>query len=153
MARSETGRTTTGRPCERSRTMPYVGDDYLTVKEYKGLRHKWREAQTSTPWKAWATWYLSPAGKRDRDATVHVRQVEAKNQRAVAAGIKAQHRAMDEETARSGLDPVCNDEVSRLKVVANERDPETGGNYSERALAAQRQLGAMGAQPRAGRVG
>jgi hypothetical protein len=125
--------------------MPYVGDDYLTVKEYKGLRQKWREAQTSTPWKAWATWYLSPAGKRDRDATERARQAEDRNQRQFAAGIRAQRQAMDEETARSGLDPVHNDEVSRLRVVANERDPETGGHYSERALAAQRQLAQMGA--------
>jgi hypothetical protein len=88
---------------------------------------------------------LSPAGKRDRDATERARQAEDRNQRQVAAGIKAQRRAMDEETARSGLDPVRNDEVSRLRVVANERDPETGGNYSERALAAQRQLAQMGA--------
>jgi hypothetical protein len=133
--------------------MPYVGDHYLTVKEYKGLRQKWREAQTSTPWKAWATWYLSPAGKRDRDATERTRQAEAKNQRAVAAGIKAQRRTMDEETARSGLDPVRNDDIARFKVQANERDPETGGNYSERGLAAQRKLANMAVQPRAGRAG
>jgi hypothetical protein len=133
--------------------MPYVGDDYLTVKEYKGLRQKWREALTSTPWKAWATWYLSPAGKRDRAAVERARQDEARNQKAVAAEITAQRRAMAEESRQAGLDPVRNDEVSRLRVVANERDPETGGNYSERALAAQRQLAAMSVQPRAGRVG
>jgi hypothetical protein len=125
--------------------MPYVGDDYLTVKEYKGLRQKWREAQTSTPWKAWATWYLSPAGKRDRDATERARQAEDRNQRAVAASIHAQRQAMDEETTEPAV-------LSALHAQANERDIETG-NYSMGALAAQRQLVAMGAQPRAGRVG
>jgi hypothetical protein len=127
--------------------MPYVGDDYLTVKEYKGLRQKWREAQTSTNWKAWATWYLSPAGKRDRAATERARQPEAKNQRAIAAGINAQRRTMDEETARSGLDPVRNDEVARLRELGNERDYETGGDYSMAARRAQRQLREMGVEP------
>jgi hypothetical protein len=116
--------------------MPYIGDDYLTVKEYRALREKYREARTPTPWKAWATWYLSPAGKRDRAAVERAREYEARNKRAVMATIRGMQQAEDEEHRRR-------EELAALRQQANERDGVTF-DYTDRALAAQRQLAQMG---------
>jgi hypothetical protein len=101
--------------------MPYIGDDYLTVKEFKALRQKYREAKTTTPWKAWATWYLSPTGKRDRDVTERARQAEAKNQTAIAAGMRAQRQAMDQE-----WNPIAAQEATIRRAGVRDVDMDTG---------------------------
>jgi hypothetical protein len=121
-------------------TMPYVGDDYLTVKEYRDLRAKYRAAMTTQPWQKWAVHYLSPAGARDRELVQARERYETQNRTQIWAGIQAQREAMDRE-----VEPVHDPEVVRLRELANQRD-ETGG-YSLAALRAQRQLDARGIHP------
>jgi hypothetical protein len=124
--------------------MPYVGDDYLTVKEYRDLRAKYRAAMTTQPWQKWAVHYLSPAGARDRELVRRREATEARNKKLAYAGIQAQREAMERE-----VEPVHDPEVVRLRELANQRD-ETGG-YSLAALRAQRQLAALGVPPRSSR--
>jgi hypothetical protein len=124
-----------------------IGDELISNKRYQELRQLHREARATQPFKAWASYYLSPAGARDRELLRRREQYEAANKAQVWEGITAQRAAMDAESGHAPQDP----EVARLRELANERD-ETGG-YSMAALTAQRQLAAMGMQPRAGRVG
>lgn len=117
--------------------MPHIGDDYLTPKQYQALRQKYREAGTTTPWDRWSRRYLSPAGKRDRDAVQAQQQADTRRQQANAAGIRHQVQEMDEESRRAGLDPVRQEHVAQLLAQANERDWETGGNYARINLTAR----------------
>jgi hypothetical protein len=133
--------------------MPYIGDDYLTVKQYQALRQKYREARTTTPWKPWAAHYLSPAGKRNRELVKAQGEAKARTTKANLAGIRDQIRTMDEETKAAGLDPVRQEQVAQLLVQANERDWDTAGDYSVRAVQAQRRLRELGVDPAAVRTG
>jgi hypothetical protein len=117
--------------------VPHIGDDYLTPKEYKALRQKYRAAQTTVPWDRWSRRYLSPAGKRDRDAVQAQQQADTRRRKAVAAGIRGQVQEMDEESRRAGLDPVRQERVAQRLARANERDWETGGNYARINLTAR----------------
>ena len=81
--------------------MPYVGDDYLTTREYKALREKFKAANTPTPWKRWAAHYLSPAGKRDRELVQAREEYETKTAALAYAQAEAQRAAMDKELPSS----------------------------------------------------
>jgi hypothetical protein len=112
--------------------MPMIGEELVTAKEYRDLRARWRQAQTSTPFKRWAQHELSPAGERDRELVERERQREQANQKRIAAGIRAQRAAMDAETRPEPA------EVRRLREQANQRDGTW--NYTDAAVAAQREL-------------
>ena len=114
--------------------MPMIGEELVTAKQYRELRERWREARTSTPFRAWALHELSPAGERDRELAERTRTREAANQQRIAAGIRAQRAAMNAETAPDTA------EVARLRELANQRDTEAGGEYTAAAITAQRQL-------------
>jgi hypothetical protein len=119
--------------------MPYIGDDYLTAKQYKDLRAKYRAARPTQPWLTWAKYELSPAGERNRAAAERTHRYEARVQAANWAGVAAQRKAMDAQ-----FDPLRGKRIAELTLAANERDLETG-DYSTRALAAQKKLARMGA--------
>jgi hypothetical protein len=121
--------------------MPFIGDDYVTTREYRDLRQKWREAHTTTPWKKWAQHYISPAGARDRELVRRQDEVEARNKALAYAGIEAQQAAMDRELEP---DPA---HVRELRRRANARN-EVTHDCTPDAVRAQSQLQAMGIPPR-----
>jgi len=77
--------------------MPYIGDDYLTTREYQALRERYKAARTTKPWKQWARHELSPAGARDRAVVERTRKYEKTAKERFHEGEKAQRQAMDQE--------------------------------------------------------